>query len=119
MMKNSAERLKPERNSTCKPTTDLHCRVNEKNFLPLKSVEGWIIIVTGIHQTLEEDMYELFADFGVLKNLHMNLDRRTGFAKGYILLEYENKSHAERAVNEMDGKELFGKTIRVDWAFIA
>merc|ERR1712146_614606 len=112
-MKNSNETFKVEKNSICKPPMDLCHSTNEKNLLPLKSVEGWVIIATGIYQTLEEDMYELFADFGVLKNLHMNLDRRTGFAKGYILLEYENKSHAERAINEMDGKELFGTTIRV------
>lgn len=45
--------------------------------------------------------------------------RRTGFVKGYALLEYESKSEAQRAISEMDGKDFLGQAVRVDWAFSA
>ena len=85
---------------------------------PVKSVEGWIVFVWNVHEEAqEEDILDAFGEYGDVRNIHVNLDRRTGFVKGYVLIEYAERKEADAAIKAMNGADMLGQTLGCDFAF--
>ncbi|KAA6398803.1 MAG: putative RNA-binding protein 8A [Streblomastix strix] len=85
---------------------------------PQRSVEGYIIFAGRIHEEAQEDQVkDFFSEFGKVQNINTNIDRKTGYLKGYALIEYATLEEAQRAITEGNGKELLERAITVDFAF--
>ena len=83
------------------------------------SVGGWVIILTGLHEeATEDDILEKAEEFGNVENIHLNLDRQTGYAKGYALVEFAEEAGAAAAVKGLAGAKILAKHIRADFAFM-
>ena len=63
----------------------------------------------------EDDVYEAFGEFGDIQRVRIPTDRDTGAPKGYAYVEFADLDQSKAAYEAMQGKELGGRYIRVDY----
>jgi cold-inducible RNA-binding protein len=66
--------------------------------------------------TNDEGLRQAFEQFGEISEAKVITDRDTGRSRGFGFITFVNGEDADRAVAEMDGAELDGRTIRVNEA---
>jgi RNA recognition motif-containing protein len=66
-------------------------------------------------QSTEDDIRELFAEFGPVQTVKVIRDRETGRSRGFGFIEMEEAA-AQSAIQALDGKDFQGRTLRVNEA---
>jgi len=64
----------------------------------------------------EDDLRNLFSEFGEVSNAHVISDRDTGRSKGFGFVEMENSEDGQKAIEALDGSDLQGRNVRVNEA---
>ena len=66
--------------------------------------------------TTEEAVREAFQEFGEITEAKVITDRMTGRSRGFAFVEMASQEAATKAIQEMDGTQLDGRSIRVNLA---
>ena len=75
------------------------------------------IFVGGLSwNTDDHGLRQAFEQFGDVSEARVIMDRDTGRSRGFGFVTYSESESATRAVQEMDGKDLDGRTIKVNEA---
>jgi hypothetical protein len=64
----------------------------------------------------QEDVTELFAQFGEVVNCALPLERDTGRKRGFAFVEMSNDAAEEAAIEGLQGAELMGRPLRINKA---
>ena len=64
----------------------------------------------------QEDVIELFAQFGEVTNCALPLERDTGRKRGFAFIEMADESTEEAAIEGLQGSELMGRPLRINKA---
>lgn len=67
-------------------------------------------------EVTDNDLNQLFSTYGALKSSKVIRDMFSQDSKGFGFVEMQNKSEGEKAISELNGKELKGKKIVVNEA---
>ena len=68
------------------------------------------------YQASENDLREVFAEYGTIKRITLPIDRETGRMRGFAFVELAEDAQEDLAISELDGAEWMGRQLRVNKA---
>jgi RNA recognition motif-containing protein len=67
-------------------------------------------------RTTQQDLEELFRQSGQVDSVNLVTDRETGRSRGFGFVEMSTKEEAQAAIRSLDGKEVGGRSLKVNEA---
>ena len=67
-------------------------------------------------ETTENDLQDLFEQYGQVAEVALMTDRMTGKSRGFAFVTMNDKAQAEAAMTATNGKEINGRTLSVSEA---
>jgi RNA recognition motif-containing protein len=64
----------------------------------------------------QEDLTQVFAEYGSVKSVSLPTDRETGRMRGFAFVELESETEEDAAIAALDGAEWMGRDLRVSKA---
>jgi RNA recognition motif-containing protein len=64
----------------------------------------------------DEDLHELFAEFGTVESARIITDRETGRSRGFGFVEMPDDAAAQTAIESLNGREVQGRNLNVNEA---
>lgn len=68
------------------------------------------------YEVTQEDINEVFAEYGTVKRVQLPTDRETGRMRGFAFVEMETEAEETAAIDALDGAEWMGRSLKVNKA---
>lgn len=67
-------------------------------------------------QATEDDIRDVFNEYGEVTRISLPIDRETGRKRGFAFVDMADESKEDQAISELDGAEWLGRELRVNKA---
>ena len=64
----------------------------------------------------QDDINEVFKEYGSVKSVKLPTDRETGRVRGFAFVEMGGEEEEQAAIEALDGAEWMGRTLKVNKA---
>lgn len=68
------------------------------------------------YEVSQEDLNEVFTEYGTVKRIHIPSDRETGRPRGFAFVEMESEANEDKAIEALDGAEWMDRELKVNKA---
>lgn len=68
------------------------------------------------YEATEDDLKNVFAEYGTVDKVNMPTDRETGRPRGFGFVEMNTETDETAAIEALDGAEWMGRTLKVNKA---
>jgi RNA recognition motif-containing protein len=68
------------------------------------------------YDVTQEDLSQVFAEYGTVKRVQLPTDRETGRPRGFGFVEMETEAEETAAIEALDGAEWMGRDLKVNKA---
>ena len=68
------------------------------------------------YEVTEEDLRDVFAEYGTVKKITIPKDRETGRVRGFGFVEMETEAEESAAIETLNGAEWMGRDLKVSKA---
>ena len=68
------------------------------------------------YEVNQDDLNEVFAEYGAVKRVHIPTDRETGRVRGFAFVEMESEADEDKAIEALDGAEWMDRNLKVNKA---
>ncbi|KAJ6810625.1 putative glycine-rich RNA-binding protein [Iris pallida] len=91
--------------------------INSSLFQSIRCMSSSKLFIGGLsYGTDDQSLKEAFTNYGEVIEARVIMDRETGRSRGFGFVTFTSSEEASTAITGMDGKDLHGRMVRVNYA---
>lgn len=68
------------------------------------------------YQVTDQDLREVLSEYGQIRRLNLPVDRETGRMRGFAFVEMSDEVQEDAAIDDLNGAEWMGRSLKVNRA---